>query len=55
MSGFDTSKLQSIANTMSSFTTQMAGVGKIEGSVTRLVSAMARLSSSGQYIGNVAT
>ena len=54
MSGFDSSKLQSIANTMSSFATQMAGVGKIEGSVTRLVSAMARLSSSGQYIGNVA-
>ena len=55
MSGFDTSKLQSIANTMSSFATQLSGVGKIEGSVTRLVSAMARLSSSGQYIGNVAT
>lgn len=55
MSGFDTSKLQSIANTMSSFATQMSSVGKIEGSVTRLVSAMARLSSSGQYIGNVAT
>lgn len=55
MSGFDTGKLQSIANTMSYFATQMAGVGKIEGSVTRLVSAMARLSSSGQYIGNVAT
>lgn len=55
MSGFDTGKLQSIGNTMSSFATQMSGVGKIEGSVTRLVSAMARLSSSGQYIGNVAT
>ena len=55
MSGFDTSKLQSIASTMSSFATQMSSVGKIEGSVTRLVSAMARLSSSGQYIGNVAT
>ena len=55
MSGFDSSKLQSIANTMSSFATQMSSVGKIEGSVTRLVSSMARLSSSGQYIGNVAT
>ena len=55
MSGFDSSKLQSIASTMSSFATQMSSVGKIEGSVTRLVSAMARLSSSGQYIGNVAT
>ena len=54
MSGFDSSKLQSIASTMSSFATQMSSVGKIEGSVTRLVSAMARLSSSGQYIGNVA-
>lgn len=54
MSGFDTGKLQSIANTMSSFATKLSGVGKIEGSVTRLVSAMARLSSSGQYIGNVA-
>lgn len=55
MSGFDTSKLQSIANTMSSFATQMSSVGKIEGSVTRIVSSMARLSSSGQYIGNVVT
>lgn len=55
MSGFDTEKLQSIASTLSSFATQLSGVGKIEGSVTRLVSAMARLSSSGQYIGNVAT
>lgn len=54
MSGFDTEKLQSIASTLSSFATQLSGVGKIEGSVTRLVSAMARLSSSGQYIGNVA-
>ena len=54
MSGFDTGKLQSIASTMSSFATQLSGVGKIEGSVTRLVSAMARISSSGQYIGNVA-
>ena len=54
MSGFDTEKLKSIASTLSSFATQLSGVGKIEGSVTRLVSAMARLSSSGQYIGNVA-
>ena len=55
MSGFDTEKLKSIASTLSSFATQLSGVGKIEGSVTRLVSSMARLSSSGQYIGNVAT
>ena len=55
MSGFDTGKLQSIASTLSSFATDLSGVGKIEGSVTRLVSAMARLSSSGQYIENVET
>ena len=55
MSGFDTGKLKSIASTLSSFATDLSGVGKIEGSVTRLVSAMARLSSSGQYIENVAT
>lgn len=55
MSGFDTGKLQSIASTLSSFATDLSGVGKIEGSVTRLVSAMARLSSSGQYIENVVT
>ena len=55
MSGFDASKLEKIAGTMSSFATQMSGAGKIEGSVTRLVSAMARLSSSGQYIENVVT
>lgn len=55
MSGFDTEKLKSIASTLSSFATDLSGVGKIEGSVTRLVSAMARLSSSGQYIENVAT
>lgn len=54
MSGFDTEKLKSIASTLSSFATDLSGVGKIEGSVTRLVSAMARLSSSGQYIENVA-
>ena len=55
MSGFDTGKLQSIASTLSSFATDLSGVGKIEGSVTRLVSAMTRLSSSGQYIENVET
>lgn len=54
MSGFDSTKMTSMANTISSFANQLSSVGKIESSVTRVVSAMARLSGSGQYIGNVA-
>lgn len=53
MAGFDTTKLASIATTLSALGTSLAGVGKIEASTVRLVSAMARLSSSGQYISNV--
>ncbi len=53
MSGFDTAKMTSIANTISSFANQLSSVGAIESSVTRVISAMARLSGSGQYIGNV--
>lgn len=53
MSGFDSTKMTSMANTISSFANQLSSVGKIESSVTRVVSAMARLSGSGQYIGNV--
>lgn len=55
MSGFDTAKMNTIATTMGNLANQLSSVGKIEGSVTRVVSAMARLSGSGQYIGNVVT
>lgn len=53
MSGFDTTKLQEISSTISTLGTSLAGTGKIEPSVARVVNAVARLSSSGQYIGNV--
>ena len=55
MSGFDTAKMNTIATTMGNFADKLSSVGKIDGSVTRVVSAMARLSNSGQYIGNVVT
>lgn len=55
MSGFDTAKMNTIATTMGNFADKLSSVGKIDGSVTRIVSAMARLSNSGQYIGNVVT
>lgn len=53
LSGFDTGKMQTIASTLSSFANQIGTTTKIEASVTKIISAMARLSNSGQYIGNV--
>ncbi len=55
MSGFDTTKMDTIATTVSNFATQLSSVSSIESSVVRLVSAMGRLSGSGQYIENVTT
>lgn len=53
MSGFDANKLNAMATSIADFATRLSGVGKIESGITRLISAMARLSSSGQYISNV--
>lgn len=55
VSGFDTGKFNQIATSVSSFATQLSTVGEIDSKVVRLVGAIARLSNSGQYIGNVAT
>lgn len=55
MGGFDTTKLTEISSTLGTLGTSLAGVGKIDSSVTRIVSAMARLAGSGQYVGNVTT
>lgn len=54
LSNFDTTKLGSIANVISSFATQLGNATKIDASITKIVSAMARLANSGQYINNVA-
>jgi hypothetical protein len=55
MAGFDTSKMTEIANSVSDLATKLSGVSEIESTVTRVVGSLARLSNSGQYIGNVIT
>ena len=55
MAGFDTSKMTKIANSVSNLATKLSGVSEIESTVTRVVGSLARLSNSGQYIGNVTT
>lgn len=55
MAGFDTSKMTEIANSVSNLATKLSGVSAIESTVTRVVGSLARLSNSGQYIGNVTT
>lgn len=55
MAGFDTSKMTEIANSVSDLATKLSGVSTIESTVTRVVGSLARLSNSGQYIGNVTT
>lgn len=55
MAGFDTSKMTEIANFVSDLATKLSGVSAIESTVTRVVGSLARLSNSGQYIGNVTT
>lgn len=55
MAGFDTSKMTEIANSVSDLATKLSGVSAIESTVTRVVGSLARLSNSGQYIGNVTT
>lgn len=55
MTGFDTSKMTKIANSVSNLATKLSGVSEIESTVTRVVGSLARLSNSGQYIGNVTT
>lgn len=55
MAGFDTSKITKIANSVSNLATKLSGVSEIESTVTRVVGSLARLSNSGQYIGNVTT
>lgn len=53
MSGFDTTKMNTIASTVSNFASQLSGVSSIESSVVRLVSAMARLAGTGASIVSV--
>ena len=53
MSGFDTTKLDAIQKSFTSFANSLSTVGDIDSKVTRLVNGMARLSGSGQYISNV--
>lgn len=55
MSGFDTTKMNTIASTVSNFALQLSGISYIESSVVRLVSAMARLAGTGSSIGGVET
>lgn len=55
MAGFDTSKMTKIATSVSNLATKLSGVSEIESTVTRVVGSLARLSNSGQYIGNVTT
>lgn len=55
MAGFDTSKMTEIANSVSDLATKLSGLSAIESTVTRVVGSLARLSNSGQYIGNVTT
>lgn len=55
MAGFDTSKMTEIANSVSDLATKLSGVSAIESTVTRVLGSLARLSNSGQYIGNVTT
>lgn len=55
MAGFDKSKMTEIANSVSDLATKLSGVSAIESTVTRVVGSLARLSNSGQYIGNVTT
>lgn len=55
MAGFDTSKMTEIANSVSNLATKLSGLSAIESTVTRVVGSLARLSNSGQYIGNVTT
>lgn len=55
MAGFDTSKMTKMANSVSGLATKLSGVSAIESTVTRVVGSLARLSNSGQYIGNVTT
>lgn len=55
MAGFDKSKMTEIANSVSDLATKLSGVSEIESTVTRVVGSLARLSNSGQYIGNVTT
>lgn len=55
MAGFDTSKMTEIANSVSDLATKLSGVSAIESTVTRVVGSLARISNSGQYIGNVTT
>jgi phage-related protein len=54
MGGFDATKFAVIADSVSDFASKMSTVGEIDSKVTRLVGSMARLASSGQYIGQVA-
>lgn len=53
VNGFDTTKMNTIASTVSNFASQLSGVSSIESSVVRLVSAMARLAGTGASIGSV--
>jgi hypothetical protein len=53
MTGFDTAKMNAIATTIADFANKLSAVGNIDSKVVRLVSAIARLSGTGQYIGNV--
>lgn len=55
MSGFDVSKLNAMGNALSSFANKMSSVNNINSNVVRLVSSLATLAKSGQYIGNVTT
>lgn len=53
MRGLDTGRLGQMASVLTTLGTSLSGVGKIDSNITRLVGGMARLASSGQYIGNV--
>lgn len=55
MTGFDTAKMQTISNSVSEFAKKLSSVKDIDSKVVRLVSAMAKLANSGQYISNVTT
>lgn len=50
---FDVGKMDIIANTINRFATQLGDTTKIDASVTKIISAMARLANSGQSISSV--
>jgi len=53
MNGFDPSKFGQIASTVRSLASSLSQVDGVDSGVSRLVSAFAKLGSSGQYIKNV--